>query len=106
MSGIEFVNCGAVDGNGQRIPTKAKLKEVVARAARAIAEGDEHGDDFVMFDQTAMMMSGRIPGNATVKDLMNAPVGTQLQVVGPDPYNSRKWYATVKADKNGKVTVK
>jgi hypothetical protein len=106
MSGIEFVNCGAVDGKGQRIPTKGTLRELVARAAQAIAEGDEHGDDFVMFDQTAMFQSGRIPGNATVKDLMNAPAGTQLQVVGPDPYNSRKWYATVKTDKSGKVTVK
>lgn len=106
MNGIEFINVGAVDGSGKRIPTKAKLKEVVARAARAIAEGDEHGDDFVMFDQTSALMHGRIPGNATVKDLLNAPAETHLQVVGPDPYNSRKWYATVKVGRNGKVTVK
>jgi hypothetical protein len=52
-----------------------------------------------------MMHSGRIPGNATVQDLMNAPAGTELQVVGPDPYSKRNWYATVKVDRNGKVTV-
>lgn len=105
MSGIEFVNCGAIDGKGKRIPTKSKLKELVSQAARAIADGDEHGDDFVMFDQTSMSMSGRVPGNATVADLLKAPAETHLQVVGPDPYNSRNWYATVKVGRGGKVVV-
>lgn len=30
------------------------------------------------------------------------PPGDTLQVVGPDPFTSRKWYASVKAD--GKVS--
>lgn len=101
----EFINCGALDGSGKRIPTKSKLKEAVARAARAVAEGDQHGDDFVMFDQTSMTMSGRIPGNATVADLLKAPTETHLQVVGPDPYTKRNWYATVKVGRGGKVQV-
>lgn len=33
-------------------------------------------------------------------------IGTKYSVVGPDPYTSRKWYATVEKLANGKVTVK
>jgi hypothetical protein len=95
-----FVNVGAVDHRGKRIPTKKALKEIVAKVVTA-----KTFEDGVMFDQTSMMQSGRIPGNATVQDLMNAPAGTELQVVGPDPYSKRNWYATVKVDRNGKVTV-
>jgi hypothetical protein len=106
MSRIEFVNCGAVDENGERVPTKAKLKELVGQAARAIADGDEvDAESIVMFDQTSMVMSGRIPGTATVNDLLAAPAETHLQVVGPDPYSRRNWYATVKVARGGKVTV-
>jgi hypothetical protein len=98
-----FVNCGAVDGRGERIQTKSALKDAVMKAALAIEGGDEHGDDFVMFDQTSQVMSGRVPGDCTVADLMKAPEGTELSVVGPDPYNKRTWYATVKLNKSGRV---
>lgn len=97
---VEYINCGCVDWRGKRIPTKKALKELVAKIASGAIDADSDG---VLFDQTSMVMSDRIPGNATIRDLSNAPAGTELSVIGPDPYTKRTWYATIKLDKTGKV---
>lgn len=35
-----------------------------------------------------------------------ADIGVRYTVTGPNPYNSRKWYATVEKLPNGKLTAK
>jgi hypothetical protein len=75
-------NAGAFDQNGRRFATKKALKE-------AVAQGKP-----VTFDGTSLFDSGRTY-------LVSDTNLTTLTVVGPDPYNSRKWYATVQ---NGKVS--
>lgn len=79
-----YVNVGAFI-NGQRAKTKRELKNAMLMAPET-----------VLFDQTALLMEGQfVHGNAI-------PPGVTLSVVGPNPYNNRKWYASV-SDK-GKVT--
>jgi hypothetical protein len=90
-----FINVGAIDSKGNRVKTKKQLREIVQNAV------ETEQDDLVMFDQTAFMQSGHIPGNATLADL---PEGVKLSVVGPDPYTTRNWYATVER-KGDKVKV-
>lgn len=82
---MAYVNVGALNSGGQRIPTKKALKEAVQRY-------NEGQQDAVVFDQTAMMQSGSVPGMATCNDLSE---GIVLSVVGPDPYEKRNWYASV-----------
>lgn len=45
-------------------------------------------------------------GDKTPITMAQIPEGHYLIVVGPDPYNDRKWYAQVRLNKQtGKVTV-
>lgn len=81
-----YVNVGAIDSKGQRVPTKKALKELVA------ANLDKPDAELIMFDQTSMIHSGGLPGNIVLRDL---PEGHILSVVGPDPYRKRNWYANV-----------
>lgn len=44
--------------------------------------------------------------NAGKADIASATdIGTKYYVVGPNPYNSRKWYATVERFTNGTISV-
>jgi hypothetical protein len=79
---IGYTNVGALDENGKRFQTKKALKEAIAQSKK------------VIFDGTSLFDSGRT-------FIISDSNLTTLSVVGPDPYNDRKWYATIK---NGKVS--
>lgn len=80
---MAFINVGAyVDG--VRPKTKKALREACA---------SDPNRTRVVFDATALMQEGQ-------RFTLDHP-NDSLQVCGPDPRTSRKWYATVK---NGKVT--
>lgn len=84
---MTYINVGASKITGERIRTKKALKEYFATAPGSI-----------VFDVTSPLgpMGGQIIyGN-------ELPKGYKLQVVGPDPYTKRVWYATV--TDTGKVT--
>ena len=86
---MSYVNCGATDeSTGKRVATKKLLKELVASTPNA-----------VYFDGTSAMG----PQYSGYADKL--PQGTKLSVVGPDPYTSRKWYATVEVNAQGKIKV-
>jgi hypothetical protein len=74
--------------NGERPKSKKALKEAVR---------DNPGS--VTFDPTSLFTTALEDFRA---DRGNDWHGVILTVTGPDPYTSRKWYATVKynADKN------
>jgi hypothetical protein len=84
---MKFINVGAIDYNtGDRFLTKKSLKEAVAVKAD------------VIFDQTGFVHDDSLPGHIDLRDLLNFAERTtdwELSVVGPDPYQSRKWYAKV-----------
>jgi hypothetical protein len=83
-----WINSGAQDLNGQRIKTKRALKAALAADPSS-----------VRFDATALNASGQIYRADELG------FGDSLMVVGPDPYTSRKWYATVSRDLDGKIKV-
>ena len=61
------------------VPTKSALKALVAEAPEA-----------VVMEGTSFM------GPQYNGPLDEAPRGNTYQAVGPDPWNSRKWYASIK----------
>lgn len=85
---MTFINVGAYVG-GSRPKSKKALKEALAAGPKVIA---------VEFERTSEL------GPALPRNVYELPPGTKLQVTGPDPYTSRKWYATVELV-NGKVKV-
>jgi hypothetical protein len=90
-----YVNVGAMTNEGTRLLTKAALKAAVR----------EKGN--VVFDQTAMVHADFLPGFIELDDLLSLAEHStdwELSVVGPDPYQNRRWYANVKV-KNGEVKV-
>lgn len=88
---MAYINVGATV-DGERPKTKTALR-------RALRERP----DAVLFDETSELGasangSGYIRGD-------ELPTGHRLQVCGPDPYEARKWHATVElVDGVGKVT--
>jgi len=81
---MNYINGGVRAVNGGPIATKAALKAAV-RADPAD----------VLFSCTAELgpaFSGRVT---------EMPEGVVLQVCGPDPYRSRKWYASVRKTARG-----
>ncbi len=81
-----YINVGArLKSDQSHVPTKKALKDLLAKTP---------GE--VVFYPTAMFGSqSLIPGNELPTD------GSKLQVVGPDPEKSRKWYATVERTAKG-----
>jgi len=77
-----YINVGA-NIDGKPVRTKKALKQ-------AVKDGDS-----VRFYSTALL------GESFYGGVSDIPQGAKLSVVGPDPFTSRKWYATVS---NGKVT--
>jgi hypothetical protein len=89
---MSYINVGA-RVNGQRPATKTALRNALKAVDAA---------DAVAFDTTAMM--GPRAGDfiaATPEDIGK----DKLTVTGPDPYTSRKWYATVAVNSAGKITI-
>lgn len=82
---MSFINVGARVG-AHPVMTKKDLKQLVA-----------DGNTELVFYGT----SDFTPFNGG----LSAINGDVLSVVGPDPFNNRKWYATVRRE-NGKLTVK
>lgn len=76
---MQYINVGVSDSGGKRIKTKKALKEMVKADPRS-----------VIVDSTALF------GTRYDGYLSEMPEGVTLSVVGPDPYNDRKWYASVK----------
>lgn len=85
-----FVNVGARDKiSHSDIPTKAALKRSVENLP----------DNTVLYDTSEFSVKEE-------RTISNLTVGVKYSVVGPNPYTSRKWYATVEKLPNGKITVK
>ena len=88
MMGMTYVNCGAyVDG--ERPKTKKALREAL------------NNHSYVDFDVTTIY---RNRGGEIIEATPDG-IGTDtISVVGPDPYASRRWYASVTV-KNGRVVI-
>lgn len=87
---MPYINVGAVKvADESPIPTKKALKELLT------SEPSE-----VLFFNTAFKLG---PGEQMYRGNELDPQYT-YQVVGPDPYTSRKWYASVVV-KNGKPVI-
>lgn len=86
---MDYINVGAFLPNGSRPHTKAALKAALA------AQPAE-----TTFDTTSALD----PQTVYVGD--GIPPGVTLQIVGPDPYRKRTWYASVSRGKSGRVVVK
>lgn len=84
-----YVNVGAkvMPGNSD-IPSKKALKACIAA----------NPGDVVLYDTSELST----PGTRTCSYL---DVGVKYTVVGPNPYTSRKWYATVEKLPNGTIRV-
>lgn len=88
----EYVNVGASHFPGiQDIPTKIALKRAIA--------ADPAKVNFYATDAF-----GANRDKSWFADKLD--IGVKYSVVGPNPYTSRKWYATVEMQANGKITVK
>lgn len=84
-----YVNVGVKNrSDGTDIPTKAALKRAIAA----------NPDDVVVYGT-----SDFTPFTGSADNLRE---GVKYSVTGPNPYTSRKWYATLEKGPNGKVTVK
>lgn len=86
---MSFVNVGATYLRGfLDIPTKKALKDAFKTDPANV----------VLY--TTSLFSADTTHNGSELD-----VGTKYSVVGPNPYNSRKWYATVEKLPNGTIRV-
>jgi len=88
---MSFVNVGA-KLHGSDIPTKSALKAAIAT-----------NPDKVVLYGTSMFGTFK-EGDLVKAD--NLDEQYKYQVTGPNPYTSRKWYATVQKGQNGNITVK
>jgi hypothetical protein len=84
---VTRVQGGARTGSGQNFKTKAELK-------RAIAAHDA----VQLYDTSWPAAAARMWARELTQDL-------EWIVIGPDPYHDRKWYATVKRNSKGNLTV-
>jgi hypothetical protein len=85
-----YVNVGALDISGDMdFPTKSSFKELFRT----------HPELVVLYTTSAIEPSKEYTSDELV-------IGVKYSVVGPNPYTSRKWYATVEKGQNGKITVK
>jgi len=84
-----FVNAGAkLQKDYSDIPTKKALKESLR---------DNPGNVVIY---TTSELSAKESHNGA-----RLPIGNKYQVTGPNPYTSRKWYATVEKLANGTIKV-
>lgn len=82
-----YVNHGAIVFGNHR-PTKGMLKNAMRTAPETV---------------TLYSTSAFGPNYSTNGAQLDASI--IYTIVGPDPYNNRKWYATIKVNANGKVMV-
>lgn len=81
-----YINVGVFADN-ERIKTKGLLKAMV-----------KVSPELLRFDQTSAFPAKEFPAIIELTMLKN---GYKLSVVGPDPYKSRNWYATVEKTERG-----
>jgi hypothetical protein len=72
-----YINCGA-SHDGNRVPSKKRLRILLAEDPASVTF-----DNTSFFDGKATFTGDEIPE------------GAKLSVVGPNPYTSRKWWASV-----------
>jgi hypothetical protein len=96
---MAYVNVGAYIGTANADGETVTGERVASKAALKAALKERPGE--VLFDVTAMIHNG--PKLYRGDEI---PQGVNLSVVGPDPYTSRKWYATVALTSKGGVSVK
>ena len=87
-----WVNVGAKNMSGNPdIPTKKALKALLSESPEKVQlySTDAFGPNYQ---------------NTWFVD--NLVIGDKYSVTGPNPYTSRKWYATVEKLANGTITVK
>lgn len=95
---MSFINCGAYVGDSRPASKKA-LRDAIAA-----------GEVLVSFDTTStfepleMVVIGASDAALAASGSRALRDGERLSVTGPDPYTSRKWYATVEM-RAGKVRV-
>jgi hypothetical protein len=89
-----YINVGAKTVDGERIPTKAALRRLLLGDKK---NGVEPQPSEVLFDVTSLL--GPCVGETFRGDAL--PPGYTLQVVGPDPYAKRLWYAGVSVNTRG-----
>lgn len=78
---MAYVNVGVRDIAGQDIRTKAELRRMITEDPSS-----------VVIYQTAIGREHDWPIRTYVADVNESD---KYQVVGPNPYNSRKWYAAI-----------
>lgn len=90
-----YINAGATHSTGQRVKTKAELKRTLRATPHA-----------VIFDTTSNWPAAE--ERVVASDLGNRTNHKieSWQICGPDPYNDRKWYATVTVNHLGNLVVK
>lgn len=92
---MTYVNVGARLDTGEGEPARVRTKKAL-REALAGHPCDVH------FDNTSVVI---VTGQQREYRASELPAGYRFQVVGPDPYADRKWYATVELkDGTPKVT--
>ncbi|MFH9606898.1 hypothetical protein [Streptomyces sp. NPDC017448] len=85
-----YINVGARI-NGERVKTKKTLREALKDAPET-----------VVFDRTSILDGSNgenIKGDAI-------PTADTLTVTGPDPYNNRAWFASVKQTPTGPKVIR
>jgi len=83
-----YVNVGTKNrSGGTDIPTKAALKRAIAA----------NPDDVVVYGTSDFQ-----PFTGSADNLV---IGVKYSVTGPNPYTSRKWYATLEKLSNGTIKV-
>ena len=88
----EWVNAGVRNSSdASDIPTKKALKEQLSADPTSV---------------TFYATSDFPPNHDDVRTADRLLMGHKYSVTGPNPYTSRKWYATVERLENGKITVK
>lgn len=88
----DWQNAGAQNFfGGKDFPTKKALKELIAQSPEKVHlySTDAFGPNY---------------GKSWMADIL--PEGVKFTVTGPNPYTSRKWYATVEKLANGNISVK
>lgn len=89
---MSYINVGAkFNMTSEYVSTKKALREAIA--------ADPANVRFYVTDAIGPNAGRTVTAN-------NLDSGVKYTVVGPDPYTSRKWYATVEKRADGKVSVK
>lgn len=90
-----WINAGAKTTTGENFKTKTALKKALKEAPQA-----------VVFNTTGNFPNAEETVTASELDWRPRSKDEAWQVVGPDPFTDRKWYATVTVNRLGNLVVK